>query len=113
MKRFGGVARLEDEKLRQAKAIIKQRKMARIMVSWQVHMVQHRVKQISNEMIEKFQTMKLRHQLFARWVNQHRVNHKIKAKALSIVTQRQQYDRHEAIYGADCDAETESSTTSL
>ena len=41
------------------------------------------------------------------------MNHKIKAKALSIVTQRQQYDRHEAIYGADCDGETENSTTSL
>ena len=40
------------------------------------------------------------------------MTHKIKAKALSIVTKRQQ-DRQEAIYGADCDAETENSTTSL
>ena len=39
MKRFGGVARLESEKLRQAKEILKQRKLLRVMVSWQVHMV--------------------------------------------------------------------------
>ena len=51
MKRFGKVVRLQGEKQRQALCILNQRKLIRVIVSWRIHMVQQRVKQISNEMV--------------------------------------------------------------
>ena len=65
--------------------MLARRKTARILVTWKTLMVTKRIKQISQEMIEKFRTMKNRHQLFAKWVNVHRVGKKIKAKALLLV----------------------------
>ena len=55
------------------------------MQGWKIHMVQQRVKQISHEMVEKFRSMKLRLQLFARWVHSHSASHRIKAKALRLI----------------------------
>ena len=40
---------------------MRQRKMARIVISWRMHLVRVRVKQISEEMVQKFKVMKLRH----------------------------------------------------
>ena len=109
MRRFGPILRLEAEKQYQSYKILQWRKTARIIQAWKAIMFSRRVEQIGNEMSEGFRAMKLRHHLFAKWVNANRVDRRIKAKALKMVNSGQDGKLQES----DSELISEASTTTL
>ena len=66
-------------------------KLLKVVTAWKVRMVERRERQIGLEMAARYFLMKKRHQLFVKWVSAHKLTHKIKTKAIRMVSHQHEH----------------------
>ena len=64
-------------------------RLLKVINAWRLTVLARREQQIGSRMAEGFHRMKMRHQLFAKWFNTHKQDHKIKEKAIRMATNQE------------------------